>query len=340
MAAPPLPVAVDPPAAPQLEAALLMESNEARRRHGQSTLQHDEGLARAARAHAQEMARLGYFSHSSPTPESATLRLRLGRAGVASVTAAENLALLRNQPDVAEAAVSGWLESPSHRAALLNGEYTHVGFGAFEGPAGETFVAQVFARQPRRLVSARLWTEVRQRFDLSLVVEAAQEVTVLARVGGITGEPQTLEAGATELLLSTASEGSQQLVLGAALSGGGFVIQDGGWVTPEDSGWQADGSMPREHLRIARVTSRRSSDAVIGVELEYQPGLGELAVFVDGSHYRGAEVAPGKLRLLLPARAVSRIQVGEVAGQTVLPFDSVTVAPGPGGPAIRAGASY
>ena len=40
------------------------------------------------------MAQLDFFSHGSPTPENATLPLRLARAGAPEMTVAENLARL------------------------------------------------------------------------------------------------------------------------------------------------------------------------------------------------------------------------------------------------------
>lgn len=335
-----LPIVVDPPAAPVAEASLLAETNAARVRYGLPSLAPDEGLARAARAHAAEMAELDFFSHTSPTPASANLSLRLARAGVPSVTAAENLALLTGPQDLAASAVQGWLESPPHRAALLHTDYTHVGFGVFEGRDDQTFIAQVFSREPRSLLDAVTVQEARSGFELAVALDLPRGLTVLPRLSGSIGEPYTLESGRRELLLHAQSAEKQQLVLAAPLAnGGGYVIQDGGWVTPGTGEWQADPSMPRSGLSISGVSARPARGAVIRVELAYEPRSAPLAVFVDGQHYRDAEVAPGRLRLHLPGGQPSRLQVGEVAGRNVTPFDEFTVVPTAEGPRLQAGSA-
>ena len=333
-----LPVITDPPAAPRLENALLQETNAARARFGLAPLQAQEGLARAARAHAQEMASLGFFSHSSPTPASATLQQRLARAGVPSTTAGENLALLRGQSDLAAAAVEGWLRSPPHRAALLDRDYTHVGFGVFDSASGETYIAQVFSREPRQLLSASVVREQRSGFDVTVAVDVPRPLTVVPRLDGVVGEPRTVEPGNGLLELYASSGDLQQLVLAVALdSAGHYQIQDGGWISPGSGSWQADVSMPRSALAIEAVEARRAAGTVLRLDLRYEPRGGELAVLVDDRHVRGAQLAPGHLRVYLPSDAVSRVKVGEVQGRTVIPFDRFTVVPGAGGPRIRAG---
>ena len=333
-----LPVLVDPPPDAALEDALLVETNVARTRFGLEPLQPLEGLARAARGHAQEMAELHFFSHTSPNPSSSTLQRRLARAGVASTTAGENLALLRGQEDPAAAAVEGWLQSPPHREALLNGEYTHVGFGAFRSDQGELFIAQVFSREPRRLLNAQVSRETRNGFDLRVEVEVPQPLTVVARLGDVVGEPLTLAPGRERLELYSSSSELQQLVLAVALdSEGHYQIQDGGWIDPGKGSWRADGSMPRSALVIETVEAERTVDEVFRLELFYEAAGGELAVMVDGRHVEGAEFAPGRLRIYLPSDAVSEVRVGELVGRMVDPFDRFTVSPGVGGPQVRAG---
>jgi hypothetical protein len=335
-----LPIVVDPPANVARESSLLLETNRARAAHGLTPLEPDEGLARAARGHAQEMARLGFFSHSSPTPESATLSHRLARAGVPSTRAAENLSLLRGhaEAEIARAAVAGWLDSPSHRAALLHPEYTHVGFGAFDGAEGEVFVAQVFAREPHRLVGADAERAPRQGFELSVTVALTRATTVMPRIAGVTGEPLALRAGVHELVLQTGSAELQQLVLATALDeANSYAIQDGGWITPAAGTWRSDDSMPRSGLEIIGVNARPANGSMIVLELEYEATGAQLAAFVDGTHYPDAQVAPGHLLMYLPAGKSARVQVGEVSGTSVAPFDAFTVVVSPDGPLLQAG---
>ena len=133
-----------------LEADLLTLTNQARLDNGVGTLEGDEGLAQAARHHAEEMARLGYFSHTSPVGENATVSQRVARSGSFIGTLGENLALV-GEADTAQTTTTGWLESPGHRANLLNPKFTHVGFGTARYPDGRVAVAQVLGYQPAPL---------------------------------------------------------------------------------------------------------------------------------------------------------------------------------------------
>lgn len=141
-----------PPAG--LLADLLLETNAARRAHEVPPLRPSPSLAAAAQGHAAEMAHLGYFSHASPTPGRETLAARLAMAGEPAVRAAENLALFSARDDLARAVVRGWLDSPSHRQALLESGFTHVGFGAAVAPTGEVYVVQAFAWKPWEYLDA------------------------------------------------------------------------------------------------------------------------------------------------------------------------------------------
>lgn len=80
-------------------------------------------LQAAADAHAQYLSRTGNFSHSGPG--GATPRDRVARAGYRACVTAENIA--RGQPDI-RSVVATWMESPGHRANILNAQVTQYGF--------------------------------------------------------------------------------------------------------------------------------------------------------------------------------------------------------------------
>lgn len=141
-----------PPA--ELLADLLLETNAVRRVHDVPALRPSATLAAAAQGHAAEMARLDYFSHVSPVPGRETLAARLALAGEPAVRAAENLALFSDRDGLAAAVVQGWLDSATHRRALLESGFTHVGFGAAEARSGEVYVVQVFAWKPWEFLGA------------------------------------------------------------------------------------------------------------------------------------------------------------------------------------------
>jgi uncharacterized protein YkwD len=83
------------------------------------------------------MVRLGYFGHVSPSGRDLTSRLR--QAGYTTHRAAENLAR-SSTPQRAHAQL---MESPSHRANILDPALTHVGIGVAERE-GELLVTQIY----------------------------------------------------------------------------------------------------------------------------------------------------------------------------------------------------
>jgi uncharacterized YkwD family protein len=84
----------------------------------------DWQLSRVARYKSQDMSDIGYFSHTSPTYGSPFEMMR--SFGISYRTAGENIA---KGYRTAEAVVNGWMNSPGHRANILNSTYTHIGVG-------------------------------------------------------------------------------------------------------------------------------------------------------------------------------------------------------------------
>jgi uncharacterized protein YkwD len=91
--------------------------------------------ARAAQAHSDDMARRGYFDHTSPDGQGLQDRLRV--AGVPWRAIAENIAL---HPGAPREVLAGWLDSPGHRRNLDNCVYTHHGIGLRDGRWTHVFV--------------------------------------------------------------------------------------------------------------------------------------------------------------------------------------------------------
>ncbi len=111
----------------EAETKMLELLNAERTRAGLSPLVADDKLRDVARQHSQEMFRLGYFAHISPTDGSPADRLK--RAGIAFATAGENLAYA---PTV-DVAHSGLMASPGHRRNILTPEFSRVGIGVVRG---------------------------------------------------------------------------------------------------------------------------------------------------------------------------------------------------------------
>ncbi len=106
------------------EAEVVRLVNEERSKHGLAPLTQDWQLSRVARYKSQDMRDLGYFSHTSPTYGSPFDMMR--SFGISYRTAGENIAKGYQSP---EAVVRGWMNSPGHRANILNSSYTHIGVG-------------------------------------------------------------------------------------------------------------------------------------------------------------------------------------------------------------------
>lgn len=122
----------------QVRAEILQRVNQARtlaRRCGNQSmasappLQFNAELHRSAELHAADMARHGYFSHTGR--DGSQVADRANRSGYAWRRIGENLAAGQT---TAEAAVQGWLDSPSHCANLMQPAYTEMGLAYAVNP--------------------------------------------------------------------------------------------------------------------------------------------------------------------------------------------------------------
>lgn len=162
-------------AAPVLDSLAVLvhrEGNRARRAARLRPLRWSEPEARLAQAHADDMAERGYFDHVNPQGDDATGRgARLGMVcqrlvGTTLLSGfGENLYAtgafdayrvvrqgLRSrveydwkQPeDLAREAVRAWLDSPGHRANLLNGQYRRRGVGVARDARHRLYIVDIF----------------------------------------------------------------------------------------------------------------------------------------------------------------------------------------------------
>jgi uncharacterized protein YkwD len=115
--------------------ATLCVLNAQRARLGVRPLRLDRRLSRAARRHARDMARRNYFSHDSLGGASFVDRIR--RAGylrrARSWTVGENLAWGTGRRSSPRSILAGWMNSPGHRANILNGSFSELGIGLAKG---------------------------------------------------------------------------------------------------------------------------------------------------------------------------------------------------------------
>lgn len=117
------------------EQRMLSLVNAERARNGLAPLRANLKVTQVARLKAKDMIAKNYFSHTSPTYGSPFDMMR--QFGVTYRTAGENLA---GAPAV-DVAHTNLMNSPGHRANILNGNFKEVGIGILSGsPYGKIFV--------------------------------------------------------------------------------------------------------------------------------------------------------------------------------------------------------
>ncbi|GGW75448.1 membrane protein [Streptomyces lucensis JCM 4490] len=113
-----------------VEAEVLKLVNEERAKAGCSALSANSSLARLAGSFSDDMAARGFFDHTDP--DGATPWDRAAKAGITDL-GGENIA--RGQTDAA-AVMEAWMNSPGHRANILNCDFKTLGVGVHLGPGG------------------------------------------------------------------------------------------------------------------------------------------------------------------------------------------------------------
>jgi len=119
-----------PDQAAAFEDQVVTLTNAQRIAHGCPALRADARLQAAAIAHSLDMRVRSYFAHD--TPDGATPWARIQAQGY-SDPSAENIAMGQGTP---QAVVDAWMNSPGHRANILNCSSKAIGVGVQFGPGG------------------------------------------------------------------------------------------------------------------------------------------------------------------------------------------------------------
>ena len=98
--------------------------NDERAGEGLDPLSYDADLSASARGHSQDMGLNDYFNHISEDGRSPGDRITA--AGYSWNTYGENIAAGQSTP---AAVVAGWMNSPGHRANILNSNFCDIGVG-------------------------------------------------------------------------------------------------------------------------------------------------------------------------------------------------------------------
>lgn len=115
--------------------------NKERAAVGLPALKVNTKLAAVAEKKAEDLRDKNYFDHQSPTYGSPFDMMK--QFGISYTSAGENIAKGQKTPaDV----MNGWMNSPGHKANILNSSYTEIGVGYVTDSNGTTYWVQHFIR--------------------------------------------------------------------------------------------------------------------------------------------------------------------------------------------------
>ncbi len=142
-------------------------------------------LSLIAKIRVQDMFAKGYFAHISPTGDSVSKEAVAN--GYLYITIGENIAL--GNFEGSAGVVTAWMNSPGHRANILNTNYTQIGVSAIQGIYNGSSVwiaAQIFGRPlsdcpaPNKILKAQIDSEKVEANTLNQQVIALQaEISVM-----------------------------------------------------------------------------------------------------------------------------------------------------------------
>ena len=139
-----------------LPSVIVDLTNEERSSYDVVDLERNATLDFAARLKAQHMAQNQYFSHYAPDGTSPWHWFSV--AEYAFVHAGENLAIHFSDSD---AVVDAWMNSPTHKANIINGNFTEIGVGTAQGVYEgyqTVYVVQLFGDPARQQIAGAVET--------------------------------------------------------------------------------------------------------------------------------------------------------------------------------------
>lgn len=129
-------------------------TNVERGKYNLAPLYYDTGLAALAKRHSLNMYQKDFFAHRDPWGDEVAGRKNKYYPELIVSSIGENLGKFSNSRRVfiPQEVVSGWMNSPAHRANILDAGFTHIGIGlVFKG--NEMYATQDFATPIVKLVS-------------------------------------------------------------------------------------------------------------------------------------------------------------------------------------------
>ncbi|MFI7413017.1 sigma-70 family RNA polymerase sigma factor [Streptomyces sp. NPDC049627] len=130
------------PAPTDTVAQVVALVNKERADAGCGPLTEDPLLNKAAQGHSDDMAARNFFDHTNP--DGADPGQRITAAGYTWSTYGENIAQGQQTP---EAVMDSWMNSPGHRANILNCSFKDIGVGVHDGSGGPWWTQDFGAKQ-------------------------------------------------------------------------------------------------------------------------------------------------------------------------------------------------
>lgn len=177
-----------------LPAVIVSETNEERRDDALPPLVRNPILDAAATMKAEHMAANQYFAHFSPDGISPWYWFE--QSGYSFVHAGENLAIYFT--DSSEV-VDAWMNSPTHRANILDAQYREIGLGVAEGEFegyDTIYVVQLFGTPAAAIVNESVSREI---VASESVADADVRASVPPQVAGISDRETISSADTTQV---------------------------------------------------------------------------------------------------------------------------------------------
>lgn len=256
-----------------LPAVIVEETNTERSGGSLGRVTRNPLLDQAATLKAEHMAANGYFSHYSP--DGISPWYWFNQVGYSFIHAGENLAVhFTDSEDIVDA----WMQSPSHRANIMNTQFTEIGIGVargeFEG-SDTIFVVQLFGTPMNTVAQAvpastptPTVTVVNEQVE-EPVATPVSETQVASADQTVSEEPVTqavsaAEAATTEPAPEAAPETSQEPI-SYAVEVRESAAQADAEVPPSDTlNTEEDVVAPAVDTTRATDTITTSTEAVIG----------------------------------------------------------------------------
>ena len=229
-----------------LPAVIVSETNEEREAEELTPLMRSAVLDDAARMKAEHMAEHQYFAHFSP--EGVSPWYWFDTADYPFVHAGENLAIYFT--DSSEI-VDAWMDSPTHRANILNGEYQEIGIGIAQGEyeGYETvYVVQLFGTPA---ISGGTASAPVANGDT--VATATLEEGASPAVAGISDQ-EPVQAAAPTMELEGGTVGLSLDHVSVSREGiSRPAVEAGTYVQNEDLSWLSLATKPRTVLQVVYI---------------------------------------------------------------------------------------